>query len=624
MLFLLRNINIRHFRLVIILGGFGLIAACGGGGGGGGGSSSPSASNASPASLNSAAINLVLNANRTVGVAPLAVSFDTVGTTSTGSSLPFHEIKYIWDFGDPAGGAVWRYGTRANSASKASRNAAYGSVAAHVFESPGNYLVKVTGFDGDISVEKQILITVTDPNSFFNAKTICISSAVMPTAGGDGCPVGAAVQVVTNWATIGALSSTYKRILLKRGDAWSASSRANISSGPGVIGAFGSASDKPKINITSNTNGLYFSGVSDWRVMDLEIFSSESSSGVSDNNERIPLRSFNSKNITVIRCNFHDAYLTLMPELSDDFSVIDSEMSSTFPNYGNMVAFFYKGARVAILGNKFSTSYTTHTLRISGTNNAIISNNHMDNPGATRDALTIRGWEGPTPYTQYVIVSDNVIDGGAAAGYLLYIGVVNNATNEELRDVVVERNFIKSTSNATPNVFKVAQNLTFRNNVTISYSEMSLAINGGGNTAGAPDPRSSFVYNNSFYKANASLNNRYSAIQINGAVTGVRLVNNLAFAPGSVMSAGWVNGGGTFLYTSAGASVGASVDVLKNNSTDNQIVNVNPWAVGVLTAPDHFVPSGYAITDGFVNGLVDDYFLTSRPVDSKVMGALAN
>ncbi len=198
--------------------------------------------------------NLVLNASRVTGVAPLAVSFDTVGSTSTATSLPFHEMKYTWTFGDPAG-ATWAYGAKAGAASK---NAASGPVAAHVFETPGTYTVSVTSYDGTTTMTRSTVITVTNPNTVFAANTLCVSNTTTPVGGdGDGCPVGAQGEQITNWSLIGTRSSTYKRILLKRGDTWNTNARANMSAGPGIIGVYGSGA-VPHVIFTVNDNAFYF------------------------------------------------------------------------------------------------------------------------------------------------------------------------------------------------------------------------------------------------------------------------------------------------------------------------------------------------------------------------------
>ncbi len=87
------------------------------------------------------------SASRLSGVAPLAVFFDATTTTSTFAKKAFHELHYAWDFGDPKAG-TWQYG----NPKRKDRNKALGPVAAHVFEMPGTYTVKLTttGLNGDI------------------------------------------------------------------------------------------------------------------------------------------------------------------------------------------------------------------------------------------------------------------------------------------------------------------------------------------------------------------------------------------------------------------------------------------------------------------------------------------
>src|SRR3990167_2850974 len=45
-----------------------------------------------------------ISASRTSCVAPCAVFFDASETNSTTTNMPFHELDYDWDFGDPSSG----------------------------------------------------------------------------------------------------------------------------------------------------------------------------------------------------------------------------------------------------------------------------------------------------------------------------------------------------------------------------------------------------------------------------------------------------------------------------------------------------------------------------------------
>ncbi|MEK7703972.1 MAG: putative metal-binding motif-containing protein, partial [Myxococcota bacterium] len=62
-------------------------------------------------------LSISLVTNRASGVAPLSVFFDASGTTSTGTTRPFHDLEYRWDFDDPLGspvsGTTWATGSGA-------------------------------------------------------------------------------------------------------------------------------------------------------------------------------------------------------------------------------------------------------------------------------------------------------------------------------------------------------------------------------------------------------------------------------------------------------------------------------------------------------------------------------
>lgn len=142
-----------------------------------------------------------LTATRLEGPAPLAVLFDATGTTATGVDLPFHNLQYAFDFGDDRG-ASWATSNRP-------KNTQTGApLAAHVFDNPGTYTVRllVTGVD-DEEEEVSVRVVVTDPASAF-ATTVCVS----PSSNFTGCPSGATQAT--------SLPSPYagKRVLLHRGE----------------------------------------------------------------------------------------------------------------------------------------------------------------------------------------------------------------------------------------------------------------------------------------------------------------------------------------------------------------------------------------------------------------------
>lgn len=571
-------------------------------------------------------LNPIITAHRTSGVAPLSVNFNAALTQINPSytSIPFHEVRYTWSFGGSTG-IKWAYGNKAGIADK---NEFHGPVAACLFETPGTKTVTLTAYcklSSNLTITKSttINITVDDPDVVFaGTNTICVSNSALPIAGVGGVPAGAECRLEANWHTaIGLATGGTKRLLFKRGETWTATADGAIPSGTiGHIGAYGAGAD-PFISHPTNVRGIsVLSGRHDWRITDLEFQSVVSGSSQADNQNKIPIDAVSSNNLTVARVKTRMSYTALQAQLSDYPAVYDCDFQDTFTTHGNMLSFFYKCHGVSIMGSRLDRSATTHTLRLSGTSSSVIAHNDIKNPGATRDALTVRGWEAPAPITQYVQISDNLIDGGTIGGYILYCGIVNINTNEELRDVIVERNTILSDSPAIPCVFGVAQGLTFRSNLVKSVFIAAVGIGGGSNVAGAPNPTSSWFYNNTFYKPNTSVTAAWSTFYLGQVVDGVVIANNLAYAPGNTDDAGQNGTTGTMVYT-FGSVTPANYTLVGGNTNDTQLNTVQPWAAANPVAIADYAPNGYGLNSGVYAPVFDD-IMESLISGTRDMGAL--
>ena len=155
-------------------------------------------------------------------VAPAGVWFEAIGIS--GFDVPggpgpgdvydpsFHEITYIWHFGDPGAfdaplnlPSAWQ-----------DRDIAYGKRAAHVFRTPGTYTVTLWAVDrSGTTAQATATVTIDDPNTAYpGSRTICYSQT------GDfaGAPGGA--QLVTSDAALeNAVSNLSQtgRVLFRRG-----------------------------------------------------------------------------------------------------------------------------------------------------------------------------------------------------------------------------------------------------------------------------------------------------------------------------------------------------------------------------------------------------------------------
>ena len=631
----------RLARAGLIALAMGFVAACGGGGGGGssGGGAAPAVVAApAPAPVApppvvapvvapvvvapvvvppvpvgvSPNITLALNASRLTGVAPLAVTFDAIGTTASTTSLPFHEIRYSWNFGETANNsaynATWAYGTRPGANSK---DVAFGPVAAHVFETPGTYTVSLTGFDGTNTSTRTATVTVTDPNTVFANNTIYISQSGVPVPGQNGVPLGATVQQVTNWNTVQTLAQTYKRILLRRGDTWTATAGVALGAshaGPGLIGAYGSG-NKPVVSASSGMTHIAINaGANDWRVVDL--FFTGASQAERTWSKGIVTQG--AVNALFLRTDVRWAWTLSSLENSDGVYLVDSVLGlvsdqGASRGYANWTA---NVSRIAFLGTRLHGS-DAHTIRWQGVDAAVFSNCTVDTPKgpAAWSMLTIRGksndgnngvWNGL--WTENVVVSDTYIASGPPTAYATFsMAPQNNESAERLRNVIVERNHVVSLGSEAM-IFAVASGLTVRNNILQSLYGSTLAFNSA-NTAGSPDSSQSFVYNNTLYKPNTSVSAGYSAINSAARVTGQVIRNNLAYAPGS-----------TSPTMFGGAAVEGVNYAQSNNSNNAQILSNRPWQAATPVTAAEFTPVGsYAIGAGTNVKSWTDFFANPFP-----------
>jgi hypothetical protein len=214
------------------------LPACGGGGGGGGGGGANAATVSSgnvlatPAAVDARPAFVVsLAASRISGVAPLYVNFDATGTTHPQITNPTHDLFYSWIFGD-TGAGNWANGVQ--SAGLTSKNAAFGPVTGHVFETPGTYTVNLVAMDGVSTVTKSVTITVQDPNVVYaGTNTICLSTSSNFT----GAPSGSAKYTVSSdmYTAFNTYKASNKRLLFCKADSWVSSATVSIS---GLTGAF--------------------------------------------------------------------------------------------------------------------------------------------------------------------------------------------------------------------------------------------------------------------------------------------------------------------------------------------------------------------------------------------------
>ena len=110
--------------------------------------------------------------------APCQLICEATATTGSATTEPFHELFYVWDFGDPSSG-TWAYGANGGGQSK---DIEYGPIGGHVYDSEGTYTITLTVYDinGTVATTSKT-ITVNNPDTCWpGAQTICLSTSATP------------------------------------------------------------------------------------------------------------------------------------------------------------------------------------------------------------------------------------------------------------------------------------------------------------------------------------------------------------------------------------------------------------------------------------------------------------
>jgi len=543
-----------------------------------------------------AAIDTQIDTNRVSGVAPLAVFFDATATTSTATDKPFHELRYAWEFGDPDSG-VWQYGNPGNN----NKNQATGPVAAHVFETPGIYTVKLTTqeLNGDTG-NGSLTITVQNPNTVFpGKKTVCFSI----TGDFSGCPDGAKEVTTDKFEKAMAHVRAGKRLLFRRGESWSATGGSAINNeGPGLIGAFGSG-NRPVIHNTSDEDLIQLSRgrsgrTNDWRIMDLEMSSSNAESEMvrSDNTVtnflllRLKARNFyrfvsiaadalhyyhssSHENLFVIECDFEDSY-----------------------SHGSYVA----AEGLVYIGNRLKDAPNSHVLRIPYANPVVISHNSF--LGGACDHCHILKYHSFGPdddnyrrqhsSSGQFLIADNIIEHGAQSRWAFALGPQSSNGNrpENVRMGIVERNHFISGPDTQALLALWTSEVTVRNNLfdqTGSDSAIGLSRRNK-----EDPPHDNNIYNNTFYSADSG--DSLAAIYIDTMVSDSRAMNNLLYTR---------DGHGTLVSGSADQSGNLVMPGLPNHDQDR------------------FKPVGKAVGAALKILVIGDYDNNIRPLSEQSIGA---
>ena len=396
---------------------------------------------------------VTIEATRMSGPAPLAVHFDASGTTATAGAMPFHQLIYSFDFGDERG-QTWPVSGLPKNIQRG------GPIAAHVFDVPGDYTVRVRAQapDGSFS-DGSVIVNVRDPNAVFTgAATVCVST----TNSFDGCPSGATRQASIPSGLDG------KRVLLRRGESFSTISPRNTDSGF-QIGAFGTGPKPLVAGVSIGMSHGVAAWANDFTVMDLNIGAgcvnidaTTSRMLLYRNDIKTPGQMESMVNVGTAAGYYQSHNTGPVPGAiywpAEVFIVendIQGKIDATSKPNIVVMGYFY---RSALLGNTIDRA-TEHSLRVWAASKLIIAHNliggnhYAPKPPGIRSAVKIHsGGDQPftpkiatstQPATSQVILANNVIGSKTFPGSWLTGIAPQNAdagTLEGLEDFIAENN----------------------------------------------------------------------------------------------------------------------------------------------------------------------------------------
>jgi PKD domain len=411
--------------------------------------------------------------------------FDATATTIDGASA-FHQLSYEFSFGDDRG-QTWPF-------SGVSKNVQRGGpLAAHVFELPGTYTVRVRANSTTGSSESTVMITVQDPNIVYAlAKTVCVSAS----SNFEGCPSGAVRQA----SPPDSLDSM--RVLLRRGESFGALTVRHTDNAV-QIGAFGSGS-KPRIQTASI--GVGRPTTPEWpediTLMDLQV-----ANGI--------LQEGGASRLLFLRLTLDDAGANNRIHLSralkywvtedtrrvvsqDQFKVpseifvVDNRIIGNTSLANNPLHnLTMSGARMAVMGNEMSQVWE-HNIRIHSAHKVFVAHNAVRGRSSDgiRHALKLHA-SGTAPYndtliyalermsSQIVIANNFFGDPADNNSWTVAIRPQSERYSEGIEDVIVEGNtFVKGTQTST-DVLMVGRRFTTRSNTRVDGTASSLQSHSG-------------------------------------------------------------------------------------------------------------------------------------------------
>jgi hypothetical protein len=557
-----------------------------------------------PASVD-AAIDLRVDASRTNGVAPLFVFFDATDTrglapTTVMPSGDFVNASFRWQFDttnvDPDG----------------EHETVFGFIAAHVFEQPGTYAVKVQVKDATGAVAIATLdITATS----FSGQTWYVAASGSDTnAGTITAPWGTA-----NFAFDQVASNT--RILFRKGDTFPYDSVSYSGThGPVIISSYSDpaqpSTNIPVLQLQNNRGALALNTV-DFRVTDLHIKGMGGT--VRGEGGGGPGFGDSAMHNLLLRVEVSDVGKNAFGSGTSDANGIVDCYGHDYLAYG---IFAGRSRRLAFMGNRMRNMIgdtDEHVVRIAGgEKHYICYNDFTETIFNSKTAVQIRG-QHPNPSTnRYNVVSFNVVD------RIIGFNPTNADALQYILDCLCEgnlvlRNFAYTRYDGDVGINTAGGRIAIRNNVIVDYLR---PINVGSHPLAGPS-HDVTVYNNTVIATSgrhgkllqvatdcsgiASRNNIFrgsagtydqvdKVLSAGGTNISVQSSYNVYYAPGYSPTWDVVRLGDNY-YTLAQAQAGPGVELetLANNPLLSPVTNPLDAAFATLTEDSPARDSGTVV-----------------------------
>lgn len=553
----------------------------------------------------------VLKASRITGAVPLGVHFTAVETTHTDPNIkPFHDLLYIFKFGDGAAAEFYSYGMLAGQRSDKHMG---GPVVVHVYTTVGNYTPELYVHDGvslygPVNVSKwgaadtvtgTGVITAQDPDVVWpTTSTICVSSS------GDftGAPAGS-LQITSSDATtnLNNYGLSNKRLLFKGFEDFTVSGqgaklrvvncmissfgggKANLIAGIDNVTAFGVAANASLP--ANNPDNITITNLNCDNSAGYDQFKWFSLTTVTQTSGDAGLKDYRNGNFCLHDVTFSDGNTALTAR---GYGVVGSKinMQKTANGTGvsGAIGFYGVGLNIACIDSRIDCEHGgEHDIRTHAENLSIVSC-HTMRPANGKHHLTVRGIGSTlavnTPTMNYHNVEYNIFDGTLDTISILQpttCSPTNTSTFEDLRYIRWDSNYYKGIK--ATEVMKIsARDYSFRNNlIEIAAGSPGVNVlmhNGPGNASLTTPLANHYAYGNTVRSESTNIL-RFMSINEDAGLPGTAPTNvnheaNIVYSPSSSAAS----------YISPSTVAAPATNLF--NSTDAEITGLNPLFAGAV------------------------------------------